>query len=371
MVVLSFICLGLIAYTYVGYPMLIVVLAKLFRHHPEIDTEWQPVVTVCIAVYNGEAYLEDKLASVLAMDYPADKLEVIVCSDCSSDSTDDIARAHAAKDPRIQFMRNEQRVGKPTALNRMRDAAKGEVLLMTDVRQRLSENAARDLVARLAPADVGCVSGALQLEGDTGAGLYWRYELAIRRNEARFRGLVGVTGALYAVRTADVAPLPADTVLDDMLIPMRLRVAGRRILLHEDAIAYDRAYEDKREFARKVRTLFGNYQLYSRLPRLLVPVLSRAWLEIISHKVMRLVCPWLLLALLGSSAAVAADSSQSDTTNKLFLGLLAGQIAFYLMALVGRRGGKLCGVARTFVVLNASAVVGFWQFLRRRNRVTW
>ncbi len=371
MVLLSLVCLGLVTYTYVGYPVLITVLGRLFRHRPQVDTEWKPLVTACIAVYNGEAYLAEKLDSLLSQDYPADKLEILVCSDCSTDDTDTIARDYAARDPRVRFLRNETRVGKPTALNRMREQARGEVLLMTDVRQRLSTNATAELVAHLAPENVGCVSGALQLEGKTGAGLYWRYELGIRRNEGRFRGLVGVTGALYVVRTADVAPLPADTVLDDMLIPLRLRLRGRRILLHEGAVAYDRAYEDKREFSRKVRTLFGNYQLYSRLPQLLVPFLSRAWLEIVSHKLMRLVCPWLLLTLLAASTAVVATGDAGDTLGLVFIGLLAGQLLLYAMAIVGRRGGKLCGVARTFVVLNASAVVGLWQFVSRQNRVTW
>jgi hypothetical protein len=141
--------------------------------------------------------------------------------------------------------------------------------------------------------------------------------------------------------------------------------------LHEGAIAYDRAYEDKREFARKVRTLFGNYQLYSRLPRLLVPFLSRAWFEIVSHKIMRLVCPWLLAALLVASTVVVAGGDTSETSGLLFVGLLAGQLLLYALAALGRRGGKLGGVARTFVVLNAAAVVGLWQFVSRQNRVTW
>jgi len=371
MVIVSIICLALVAYTYVGYPLLIVVCGRLFRHRPEVDRAWQPHVSVCIAVYNGADYLPAKLDSVLAMDYPADKLEVLVCSDASTDDTDAIVNRCADTDPRVRLLRNDTRVGKPTALNRMRDAARGEVLLMTDVRQRLSANAAAELVSHLAPASVGCVSGALQLEGDTGARLYWRYELAIRRNEGRFRGLVGVTGALYAVRKADVEPLPADTVLDDMWIPLKLRLRGRRILLHEGAVAYDRAYEDKREFGRKVRTLFGNYQLYSRLPRLLVPFVSRAWLEIVSHKVMRLLCPWLLIALLATSATVAAAGDVGDTLRALFVVLVAGQALVYALAAVGRRAGKLGGVARTFVVLNAAAVVGLWQFVSRKNKVTW
>lgn len=371
MVALSLICLALIAYTYVGYPVLIVVLARVFPLRVEVDESWQPKVSVCIAVHNGAEFVAAKLDSVLALDYPADKLEVLVCSDASTDDTDAIVSAYAARDERVRLLRNDTRAGKPTALNRMRDTASGEVLLMTDVRQRLSTNALSELVARLAPPQVGCVSGALELEGETGAGLYWRYELAIRRNEARFRGLVGVTGALYVVRTADVGVIPADTVLDDMWIPLSLRLQGRRILLFEGAVAYDRAYEDKREFARKARTLFGNYQLYSRLPRLLVPLASRAWFEIVSHKVMRLLCPWLLIALLGATAAVVAAQTYDGTAGLAFTGLLAGQVLLYAMALIGRRGGKLCGVARTFVVLNASAVVGFWQFVRRQDRVTW
>ncbi len=371
MVILTLILLALVGYTYVGYPIAMALLARTFGRPAKVDPSFTPTVTVCIAVYNGAAYLADKLDSVLALDYPTGKLDVLVCSDCSTDETDAIVADYAARGHCVRGLRAETRSGKPSALNRMRREAQGEVLLMTDVRQVLSPNAARALVAMLADPRVGCVSGTLALQGDTGAGLYWRYELWIRRNEARFRGLVGVTGALYVVRAEDLTDLPEDTVLDDMLIPMRLSVRGRRIVLCDDAIAYDTAAEDDHEFARKARTLFGNYQLLSRMPRLLVPFAAHSWLEIMSHKVLRLVCPWLLLGLIASSVATLVATDPPDTQRWMFLALAAGQGMFYALAMAGRRAGRLAGVARTFVVLNAAAVVGLWHFVRGRNRVRW
>src|SRR6185503_16153548 len=152
---------------------------------------------------------------------------------------------------------------------------------------------------------VACVSGNLVLRGAGGAGAYWRYENWIRDKEARFRGMVGVTGPIYAIRRADMAELPRGIILDDMWVPMRLRLAGRRIVFAREAVALDDAFADAREYGRKVRTLAGNYQLFALLPRLLVPFANPSWFETFSHKLLRLVCPWALLVLLAASGWAA------------------------------------------------------------------
>jgi poly-beta-1,6-N-acetyl-D-glucosamine synthase len=218
------------------------------------------------------------------------------------------------------------------------------------------------------------------LTGSAGAGAYWRYENWIRLREARFRSMVGVTGPIYAIRRAEMRPLPEGVILDDMLVPMRLRLLGRRILFAEDAIATDDAFGDKREYGRKVRTLAGNYQLFALLPALLVPFLNPSWFEIFSHKLLRLVCPWALGALLVASCS-AATSTQAETPLVLYglRPLLAGQVAFYLFALLGDRGGRIFGgvgsklgsLCRTFVVMNTAAVVGLFRYVTGAQKVTW
>jgi cellulose synthase/poly-beta-1,6-N-acetylglucosamine synthase-like glycosyltransferase len=355
--------LAVLGYTYAGYPILLALLRRAFPLRPLRDPTWTPTVTVCVAAYNVEAPLQAKLASLAALDYPADKLDVLVYSDGSTDGTDAIVAAWSKRDPRVQLMRGPLRMGKPTALNRMVEQARGEVLLLTDARQPLGPGALRAMLTLLADPKVGCVTGNLRLEGQAGSGVYWRYENWIRRCEARFRSVVGMTGPLSAIRRVDLAPLPSTLILDDMWIPMRLRLQGRRILFCEEALAFDRAFDDEREFARKVRTLAGNYQLFSLMPALLVPFANPSWFETWSHKIMRLVCPWALVGLLLACTLGVASP--------VLAALLVGQLFFYTCALVGPRMGRVGTVARTFVVLNAAAVVGLWRFLTGAQKVTW
>jgi cellulose synthase/poly-beta-1,6-N-acetylglucosamine synthase-like glycosyltransferase len=362
----------LCAYTYVGYPMLVAMLARLRAREPARDPGWTPTVTACVAVHNGAAHLEAKLRSLLAQHYPPDRFEVLVYADGCSDDSVAIARRVAREDPRVRVIEATQRAGKPTGLNRMREDARGDVLLMTDVRQPLEPECTRRLVEMLADPSVGCVSGNLVLPIATGAGFYWNYENWIRSAEARFRGMVGVTGPIYAVRRGDVEPLPADTILDDMWIPMKLRLRGRRLLFCADAVAYDAAFDDEREFGRKVRTLAGNYQLFARLPALLVPWRNPSWFETFSHKLCRLACPFALIAIaIATLALLYTTRSESGLTTLVIRAAALAELAFVLLVALGARAGALGRFARTFVVLNAAALVGLWRFLRGRQRITW
>ncbi|HXU84121.1 MAG TPA: glycosyltransferase [Polyangia bacterium] len=367
MVGAALICLGLLAYTYVGYPLLIGALARLrpraARRHPD----WEPTVTACVAAYNVARTIDAKLESLVGLEYPAAKLEIIVYSDGSTDGTDEIVGRWAAADRRIRLIRGEQRLGKPTGLNCMRAAARGQVLLITDARQPLAPRALRALLDLLGDLGVGCVTGNLVLEGGAGSGVYWRYENWIRRQEARFRSVVGMTGPIAAIRRTDLDLLPSDLILDDIWIPMRLRLRGRRVLFSEEAVAYDRAFDDAREFGRKVRTLAGNYQIFARMPALLSPFRNPSWFETVSHKVMRLLCPWALVALFVVSAVELTASGGAMGWRVL----MSGQLGFYGAALLGSRAGRLAGVARTFLVMHVAAVVGLWRFATGGQKVTW
>jgi poly-beta-1,6-N-acetyl-D-glucosamine synthase len=371
-VALALVAFSIVVYTYVGYPILIGILARLRPQKIVADPSYLPSVTACIPVYNAASYLKAKVESLVALDYPADKIQILLYSDGSTDDTDAVATEFATQDPRIKLLRSEQRQGKPLGVNRMLSAATGEVLLMTDVRQPLVPGALRALVQKLADDRVACVSGNLVLRGEAGSGAYWRYENWIRKQEASFRGMVGVTGPIYAIRRADMRPLPEDVILDDMWVPMRLRLAGRRILFAEEAIAYDDAFGDKREYGRKVRTLAGNYQLFRLLPDLLLPIRNPSWFEIFSHKLLRLVCPWALAVLLVASSLAAV--TPVEPTPLIVYGLrplLGGQVVFYFFAALGERGGRLGSLCRTFVVMNTAAVVGLWRYLLGAQKVTW
>jgi hypothetical protein len=201
--------------------------------------------------------------------------------------------------------------------------------------------------------------------------VYWRYENWIRKQESRFSSLVGVTGALAALRRRDLGPLPVDLLLDDMWIAMQTRLRRARVLLAEGAIVHDLAFSDDREFGRTARSLAGNYQLFSRMPGLLLPLVNPSWFETASHKISRLLCPWAMLALLLACAAGAAGLTSQKTPDGIMLGLLLAQIAFYALAALGARAGRMGALARTFVVLNAAALVGLWRFVAGRQKITW
>jgi cellulose synthase/poly-beta-1,6-N-acetylglucosamine synthase-like glycosyltransferase len=365
------ICLALLLYTYAGYPLLIGLLA---RFHPRLrasDDGYEPFVTACIPAYNVAHCLDEKLKSLVEQDYPRHKLEIIVYSDASDDGTDEIVRAWSERDPRIQLVRGAVRLGKPTALNAMREVAKGEALLLTDARQRLDRKAVRALVGGLSDPKVGAVTGNLQLEGKAGSGAYWRYENWIRRQESKFRSVVGVTGPIVMIRKRDLPKLPKTIILDDVWIPMQLRLRGMKVLLVDGAVAYDTAFEDRREFDRKVRTLAGNYQIFAWMPELLLPWKNPSWLETVSHKMLRLLCPWALLVLLFVSVDLVFVERSTGLYLAFFWAVLLAQGALYMAALFGERAGRLARVARTFVVLNVAAQVGLYRFLLRRQRVTW
>lgn len=377
MIALAFLSVALLAYTYVGYPVAIGVLARLRplvkrrRERREGDDTDLPTITICLPVYNGEAYLPKKLASLFAQDYPRDKLDVIVFCDGCTDGTEALARELAAQEAARGGVRVNvlvgHRKGKPTALNTMSAAATGDLILLNDVRQPLASVSARALARALDDPGVGCATGNLVLEGDAGSGVYWRYENWIRKQESRHRGMVGITGPIAMVRRADLEPLPTDVILDDVWVPSRLALRGQRVELVEEAEARDAAFEDDREFKRKVRTLAGNYQIFSMLPGLLSPSKNPIWFETISHKILRLVAPWLLIALMlvGLLSFVTPDASPA------LRGLFLAQVAFYALAAVGRRAGRIAGVARTFVVLNAAALVGLFKFATGKQRITW
>jgi len=226
----------------------------------------------------------------------------------------------------------------------------------------------------LSDPGVGCVSGSLVLEGAAGAGAYWRYERLIRSAEGRIGGMVGVSGSLYALRRADMPHLPSDVLLDDVFVPLRVVLStGKRVTLAEGAEAYDTAFDDEREFARKIRTIAGNYQLLAKMPGLLLPGHNPLWFQLVSHKLLRLVCPWALLVLFAATAALAFDPARSPAaaTTWPWRALFCAECAFGALALLGGHAGRLGTLARTFVVLNAAAVVGLVRFVRGSQAVTW
>jgi cellulose synthase/poly-beta-1,6-N-acetylglucosamine synthase-like glycosyltransferase len=352
---------GLIAYVYAGYPAVLGLWAACTRR-PRFDADAEaqaatlPAVTVIVAARNEAHRLPARIENLLASDYPADRLQIIIASDGSTDHTAEVVRPYL---DRVELLMLPPR-GKADALNAAVQQARHAILVFADARQRFAPDAIRRLVRHFARLSTGAVSGELVLDCERGAaastvgdgvGAYWRYEKWLRRRESRVGSTLGVTGAIYAMRRALWQPLPPDTILDDVLGPMRIVLRRYRVVFDHTARAFDEAAKDAAaETRRKVRTLAGNFQLLASEPRLLVPVVNPVWFQFLSHKVGRLVVPYALLSALLSSAWLAPSSA-------LYAAALAAQAAFYGLAAYGavlERRSRLRSVAGTEVVREAA-----------------
>jgi poly-beta-1,6-N-acetyl-D-glucosamine synthase len=343
---------SLVFYVLAGYPILLAFLARYFGK-PIAKRDLIDSVSVIIAVRNGERWLRRKIDSVLALNYPPEKMEIIIVSDGSTDGTEDIARSFAARGVRLLIVPPG---GKPAALNAAVPQATGNLLLFTDVRQILDRDCLKCMVACMADPSVGVVSGNLKIQrGDTleeeSTGLYWRYENAIRHNLSKVDSMLGATGPICMVRRSLYVPIPPDSLLDDMFLPLSVHLAGYRLVLEDRAIAVDEPTLLVSEFRRKVRTQAGNIQLMGMLPGLFTKR-NRMRFHYISLKIGRLLLPYLLATMLVSSFGLPGSWR-----------MVAGaQIIFWLLALADplvprnsilKRG---TGLARAFAVLVFSAV---------------
>lgn len=340
MILLFWSALAVVLYVYLGYPAILAAWARL-APKPVRRSSQTPRLSMIIAARNEAHTLQARVENVLASDYPADAIQIIVVSDGSTDSTAEVLDPYRGRIDVILL----PPVGKASALNAGVDAARHDVLVFGDARQTFAPDALRALTAPLADPRVGGVSGELLLDCESGAGdstigegvgAYWRYEKWLRRHESLIGSTIGSTGAIYALRRELWRPLPAETILDDVLAPMQAVLAGRRVIFETSARAFDRAAPNAGdEFQRKARTLAGNYQILRLEPRLLIPFVNPVWLQFVSHKLGRLIVPYALCALFVSSAALA-------TRNRLYAIAFLSQLLFYGLAAYGgvldRRG---------------------------------
>jgi glycosyltransferase involved in cell wall biosynthesis len=346
----------LILYVFAGYPLCLGWLARL-RSRPVRRGTYQPDVSVILAVHNGERYLARKLDSILALTYPGEKREILVVSDGSTDRTDSIAASYAQRG--VRLLRVGQG-GKALALNAGIAGSRHEVLVFTDVRQTLAPDSLALLVENLSDPAVGAASGELVIRKgnsseEASVGLYWRYEVWIRRRLSAIDSIFGATGAYYALRREHAVPIPANTLLDDVYLPLAAFFRGYRLVLDSRVHMFDEPTRLDDEFWRKVRTLAGNYQVMKAYPRLLLPGWlggNRMWLHFASYKLARLLVPFLLPVVLITSLGLPPAWRTAA---------LAAQTAFYGMAALdlllpeGGSAKRLTSVARTFVTLMAAS----------------
>ncbi len=375
-IMLEAICLGsllLLAYIYFGYSALVVLLGQL-RPLAGADTlpEPAPEVSLIIPAHNEAAIIREKVVNALAIAYPAPPgLEIIVASDGSTDATCELVRRFEGQG--VRLLDFSMRRGKASVLNDAVAASRGELLCFCDANVMFRPDALARLVARLRDPGVGAVSGDVRLAShesnfEHGESLYYRLERAIQLGESAVGSLIGVDGGMYVVRRELFRPLPADTILDDFVISMEVVRRGARVVYEPAAVATENGTPTARiELRRRVRMAAGMVQVLKRGQFCWWrPVV--AW-QFVSHKLLRALAPELLLALLVSNLLLAPR-------HPLWLALLAGQAAFYLVALIGAvsvpfRRTRLGGIPFYFVMGHVAILYGSIKGLFNRQRVTW
>jgi cellulose synthase/poly-beta-1,6-N-acetylglucosamine synthase-like glycosyltransferase len=384
---LLWLSLALVAFSYAGYFLVLVVwdgvreslgALRFLAGGPDRRVrgavEAWPKVSIVFSAYNEERCIREKIENCLALDYPADRLEIVVGCDGCTDRTAEIARTVGGE--RVKVHEAERRGGKPGLISRLVPAAEGDIVVLTDANVMFDPGAVRALVRRFRDPRVGAVVGRLRLFNPTKAefeeSLYWKYETILKYYEGKHGCVLGANGGIYAVRKLLFSPLRPDTIVDDFVIPVRIAVRGWKVPYEPDAVAHEETTEDPaREFVRRARIGAGNWQALARVPDVLDPRMGFLFFSFVSHKLLRWATPFLLALALVLNFWLVAEGA--GTT---YRALLAAQLAFYGLALLGRRGlpapfRRIASLARYFLEMNGALAVGFWRFLRGTQRATW
>lgn len=363
-----------VLYVYAGYPALLCFIASIRRGRQESNSEYTPSISMLIAACNEEATIGEKLKQTVQLDYPIDKLEVLVLSDGSEDQTDEIVRRFP--DPRVRLVRVAERRGKTNAQNVGVKQATGEVLVFSDATTVYHPQALKNLVVNYQDPGVGAVSGRYQYfdssqNSPTGSGTiaFWNYENMIKVWQSRIRTLTGCCGCIYSVRRSAYTELSPD-IISDLVQPLWVIQKVYRVAFAEQALAYEETTESTREeFAMRVRVVTRALRGLLSVPDLLKPW-KYPWVafQLFSHKVLRWMVPVLLLALLASSAVLVRQP--------YFRILLILQLCFYGLALLQlmvpmHRWWKPLGIPLYFCTLNAAAALGMVELLRGKKYVVW
>ena len=365
---------GLLAYVYLGYPLLVWTVSRLFPRRVS-SVEIQPNVTVLITAFNEELAIREKLENTLAIDYPKEKIEILVASDGSTDRTDEIVGEFV--DRGVKLFRQEGRVGKTTTQNNAVSGASGEMILFSDATTFYQADVFDRILPEFGDETVGCVAGRLvYLDEDSttvgkGTRSYWSYETFIKSAESRACSLIGASGCLYAVRKSAYEPMYAEAC-SDFLICTNLYRQGFRSVFAPDAVCFEHTNRKANdELKMRVRVISQTLADLWRNRDMLNPFKSGFFaVELISHKVLRYAVPLILATLLVSSGAVA-------NRGFVFTAAFGLQTAFYALAVAGfaleRMNKRLSLLAMPlyFVLANFASVIAFYKFLRGERYVRW
>ncbi len=363
-----------------------VTLLSLFKPPEKVSHEEKPYVTLLVAAYNEEAVIQQKIENCLALDYPAEHVQILIAADGSADHTVDIVQKYA--DRGVELSYHPARRGKLAAIGRAIDMVRNDIVVFSDANNMYPPETLRAIVSTFVDPKVGAVSGAKTILKGYGAlgeseGLYWRYESFIKRAESRFGCCVAISGEVWAVRRELIETPPGDIINDDFYMGMQVAQKGFKIAYAPKARSYERVSPSaKDEKARRSRIIAGRFQALSRA-RDVLPVNRPVVLwQVFSHKLLRMFLPFAMIGAFVCNALIAGialgNSSHYELIQLFYISLLILQVLFYLVALVGvltKNNNNMFGkifYLPTFVVnSNYAALVGFYRFITGRQTTLW
>lgn len=381
---LFWLCIGTILYVYAGYPALLTLLARLSPPKPVGYTSQLPTVTLLIAAYNEAAVIAQKLENSLALNYPSERLQILVTADGSKDDTPAIVNQFSERG--VELCYEPQRRGKMAAINRAIPYVRGQIVIFSDANNLYDGDALQHLVAPFADPHVGAVSGAkVILKGDgalgNSEGLYWKYESYIKKQETHLGSCTGVAGEIFAIRRELFEAPPDQIINDDFYMAMRLIRCGHRVVYAPQARSYERvSLTAQDEVARRARIVAGRYQAMSLAGELLPWQQPFITWQIISHKYSRPLLPLAMIGALLANMWVVVRPDKGQSLRRLatpfnWLALI-GQLIFYGAAWLGGRQkngkiGKLLYIPYFLVNSNMAALIGLYRFFTGKQTTLW
>ena len=369
-------CAALILYTYIVYPVLLIALAALRRGiiaPRDVKDADLPYVSVLIVAHNEESVIRERIENLLELDYPKDKLELVIASDASRDRTVDIVSEYSER--AVRLIAFTARTGKAAVLDSVIPQLKGSIAVLSDANTMMEPSAVRRLVRWFQNPKVGVVCGKLVLTdpatGTNVDSLYWRFETLLKRSEGKLGALLGANGGIYAIRRSVFQGVTHDTIVDDFVIPLLARVrTGCAIIYDESAIAYEETPpEIAVEFRRRARIGAGGFQSIAVLWPLLDPRKGWIALTFASHKVLRWLCPFFLLGLAASNLVLVNNGIYGVS---LVVGIVLAGVALLGQYLsLGSSAGRVLRLTTMFATMNAALLVGFFRWASGRQRAAW
>lgn len=365
----------LLFYVYLFYPFLLYVVAWVKVSGTRLKAEEKVgsylSVSMIVSAYNEEEHIKEKIENFLSLDYPTEKIWLLIGSDGSTDGTANLVKSFASE--RIRLFEYGTRRGKTAVLNDVAKIAKGEIIIFSDADTMYDMNAIKSLVSHFNDKAVGGVCGRLLLDGADGSlaseGLYWRYENYIKEKESEIKTMVGINGQIFAIRRELFEPLPENVITEDQVLGIKILGRGYNILFDKEAIAKERIGTPREEFNRRVRISAGNFQSIAFSSKILNPKTGFASFALWSHKILRWFAPFFLIAIF--------------ITNLFLLKILFfkfvffGQIIFYLTFVIYygltilKIKERITEAIYYFITMNLAVLLGFYRFLTNSQKVTW